>query len=65
MKPDRSGEIERIATFKANAAGAAIVTAVTQLRAIVSPNADKTVRRYLVIIENGLGGAETLAQVQQ
>ncbi len=65
LKADGSGNIERIATFKANAAGAAIVTAITQLRAIVSPDAGTTVRRYLVIIENGLGGNDTLVQVQQ
>jgi YVTN family beta-propeller protein len=62
---DGTGPHERLATFKANPAGAAIVTGVTQLRAMISTEADASVRRYLVITQNDSARDGVVVQVQR
>jgi YVTN family beta-propeller protein len=64
-RPDGSGQRVGLATFKANPAGAAIVTAVTELRAMLSPQADANARRYLAIVKATNGQDGTIAQIQQ
>jgi YVTN family beta-propeller protein len=64
--PDGTGQIEPIAQFMTNPAGAQIVNAVGPIRQIVDPATQaRDVRRYLVVItvENGKPGRP--AQLQQ
>ncbi len=58
-KPDGTGEIEPVAQFMTNPAGAAIVNAVGPIRQIVDPTAQaRDERRYLAVmtVENGKPG---------
>jgi len=63
--PDGSGEIEPLARFMTNPAGAQIVDAVGPIRQIVSPATPARDRRYLAImtVENGKPGRPV--QLQQ
>lgn len=63
--PDGSGERVGLATFKANAAGAQIVTAVTELRAMLSPDAGVNSRRYLAVVKSTNGQDGAIVQIQQ
>jgi YVTN family beta-propeller protein len=63
--PDGGGLREPLATFKANPAGAAIVTGITQLRAMISSDAGAGTRRYLVITQNTSISDGTVVQVQR
>ncbi|MBV8638508.1 MAG: YncE family protein [Candidatus Eremiobacteraeota bacterium] len=64
-RADGSGTRTRLATFKANPSGAAIVTSITQLRAMVSPDADVRAKRYLVIAEDTNGSDGRVVQIQK
>jgi len=63
QNPNGSGELEPIARFKTNPAGAAIVTAVGPLRRVVTADTPE-VRRYLVIAPLVNGKPATPVQVQ-
>lgn len=52
---DGSGRRDRIASFKANPSGAAIVTAVAELRTLLSEKTSPNERRYLVIVKEANG----------
>jgi hypothetical protein len=62
MKSDGSGELTPIAHFIANAAGAAIVDAVSQLREPLTTAAGAE-RRYLVIAPDDHGKIGSAVQV--
>lgn len=65
-RPDGSGDLEKLAEFAANPAGAQIVNAVGPVRQIVDPaRATAEARRFLVIatLENGKTGR--VVQIQQ
>jgi len=62
-KPDGGGQLEPLAAFMTNPAGAAIVNAVGPIRQIVQSNV-KAERRYLVIVSGTPDKLGTLAQVQ-
>jgi YVTN family beta-propeller protein len=62
-QPDGGGELEPLATFDTNAAGAAIVNAVGPIRQIVQ-QADSAKRRYLVIVPGKVGKLGRPVQVQ-
>lgn len=62
--PDGSGQRVGLASFKANAAGAQVVTAVTELRAMLAPEADVHSRWYLAIVKNGDGSNGAIVQIQ-
>jgi YVTN family beta-propeller protein len=67
-KPDGSGEVEPIARFMTNPAGAQIVDAVGPIRQIVDPAGETSdSRRYLAVltVENGKPGRPVQVQVQQ
>jgi hypothetical protein len=62
-RPDGGGSVEPLAAFTTNPAGSAIVNAVGPIRQIVQ-NADKTQRRYLVIVQGTEGSLGPPVQVQ-
>ena len=62
---DGTGPRERLASFKTNQAGAAIVTTIAELRAMISPEPNANSRRYLVIMENDSGRVGQIVQVQR
>ncbi|HEY4133447.1 MAG TPA: DUF305 domain-containing protein [Gemmatimonadaceae bacterium] len=62
-KADGSGDVEPLAQFVANAAGAAIVSAVGPLRQLAHTNAS-TARRYLVIRAGTSAQPAAVAQLQ-
>ncbi|MFZ0573907.1 MAG: hypothetical protein WA304_05910 [Candidatus Cybelea sp.] len=62
---DGTGQRERLASFKTNPAGAAIVTTIAELRAMISPDPNATGRRYLVVMENDNGLIGQIVQVQR
>jgi YVTN family beta-propeller protein len=64
--PDGSGEIESLAVFMTNPAGAAIVNAIGQIRQLVVPGTDTSSdkRRYLVIAPQVSGKPGAPVQVQ-
>jgi YVTN family beta-propeller protein len=64
-RSDGSGPHEPLAVFKTNPSGAAIVTGITQLRAIVSPRTAASVRRYLVITEGNPADNGAVVQLQR
>ncbi|MBP0588522.1 YncE family protein [Paraburkholderia sp. LEh10] len=65
-KPDGSGHVEPLADFMTNGAGAAIVTALGQIRQLVAPGASTAgnTRRYLIIAPQVAGKPGTVVQVQ-
>ena len=62
-KPDGTGAVQPLSTFKANPAGSAIVNAVGPIRQIVQ-NPAKTERRYLVILSGTADRPGKPVQVQ-
>jgi YVTN family beta-propeller protein len=62
-QPDGGGELEPLATFDTNPAGAAIVNAIGPIRQIVQ-HADSAKRRYLVIVPGKVGNLGRPVQVQ-
>ena len=64
LNPEGTGSLEPLAMFKTNPAGAAIVTAIAQLRAVLAPSAAAPTRRYIVITAGAPGAAE-IVQVQK
>lgn len=62
-KPDGTGAVQALSTFKANPAGSAIVNAVGPIRQIVQ-NPAKTERRYLVILSGTADRPGEPVQVQ-
>jgi YVTN family beta-propeller protein len=65
-KPDGSGTVEPLADFMTNGAGAAIVTALGQIRQLVAPEtgAAGDRRRYLMIAPHVAGKRGAVVQVQ-
>jgi len=64
--PEGSGEIEPIAQFTTNPAGAAVVNAVGPVRQIVQPDAaSRGERRYLVVMTSDNGRPGRPVQLQQ
>lgn len=65
-KPDGSGTVEPLADFMTNGAGAAIVTALGQIRQLVAPEtgAAGDRRRYLMIAPRVAGKRGAVVQVQ-
>jgi YVTN family beta-propeller protein len=65
-KPDGSGDVEPLANFMTNPAGAAIVNALGQIRQVVAPgvSTERDRRRYLVIAPQVAGKAGAVVQVQ-
>jgi YVTN family beta-propeller protein len=65
-KPDGSGNVEPLAEFMTNGAGAAVVSALGQIRQLVVPGMSTAGdrRRYLVIALHMAGKAGPVAQVQ-
>jgi YVTN family beta-propeller protein len=65
-KIDGTGEIEPVAQFMTNPAGAAIVNAVGPIRQIVDPSVEGAdLRRYLAVITVENGGPGRAVQLQQ
>jgi YVTN family beta-propeller protein len=59
------GNVETVANFKTNPAGAAIVNAIGPIRQIVENNAAVSARRYLVIVEGPAAAPSNVLQVQR
>ena len=64
-QPDGSGQLEPLAHFTTNQAGAQIVNAVGPIRQIVTPSSPNQERRYLVIAIGDGGTARRVVQVQR
>ncbi|SAL04461.1 YVTN beta-propeller repeat-containing protein [Caballeronia arationis] len=66
-KSDGSGDVEPLANFNTNPAGAAIVNALGQIRQVVAPGAstERDRRRYLVIAPQVAGKPGAPVQVQE
>jgi YVTN family beta-propeller protein len=65
-RPDGTGEIEPLAQFMTNPAGAQVVNAVGPIRQIVDPQAQtRDQRRYLAILQWGNGKPGRPVQLQQ
>lgn len=62
---DGSGPLEPLASFKTNPAGAAIVTALAPLRAVLSAHAVPETRRYLVITPSSGEKPGEILQIEQ
>ena len=60
-----TGPLQPLAGFKTNPAGAAIVSAVAQLRVALSAQAATPARRYLVIIDGMPGAGGAIVQTQR
>lgn len=64
VNADGSGDIEPLASFTTNPAGAAIVNSTGPIRALVRPGTASQ-RRYLVIAPGSVGHAAAAVQIQQ
>jgi YVTN family beta-propeller protein len=64
-RPDGSGQRVSLATFKTNAAGAQVVTAIAPLRTMVSPNANSNARRYVLIVKGADMQGGPIAQIER
>ncbi len=62
---DGKGPLQALSSFKTNAAGAMIVSAVAQLRVALAPQNVTPGRRYLVILEGMPGSGGGVVQIQR